>query len=98
MTWMLFLCGCLATYRMALLLSKEDGPAYVFRKLRNVPPKKSSMHDGIRCLFCASVWMSSLVTTFYWWRGWIEPMDIGLYGLAFSAVAICLNQMFTKDF
>jgi len=97
MTWFYFILGCLATFRLALLLTREDGPAWIFRKLRNLPSKKSSAHEGIRCLWCASVWMSAPVTAFFWYRGMIEPIETPLYWLAFSAGAICFNQAFTKE-
>jgi hypothetical protein len=91
-----FLVASLAVYRMSLLLSEEDGPAWVFRKLRNVPPKKSSLHKGIRCQWCVSVWMASLVTTWLWWIGKVPAQDTFLTGLSLSGAAIVLNQTFTK--
>ena len=92
--WFTFFIASLATYRLSLLVSKEDGPAWIFRKLRNVPPKKSSAREGVRCEWCVSVYASALVTwftyphvTLYW---------AILYWLALSAAAICWNQAFTK--
>lgn len=44
-----------------------------------------------------SVWMSALVTGWFFWRGYIpNHADTTLYWLAFSAGAIALNQTFTK--
>jgi hypothetical protein len=91
-----FLVASLAVYRMSLLLSEEDGPAWIFRKLRNVPPKKSSLHKGIRCVFCVSVWMASLVTAFLWWIDKVPAQETFLTGMALSGAAIALNQTFTK--
>lgn len=96
MNWFLFLIGSLATYRLALMVSEEDGPAYMFRKLRNVPPRKSSAHEGIRCIWCSSVWFSAITTTFFWWRGEIAGVDWVLYWLAFAGASVVLNQQFTK--
>ena len=96
MTVFEFVLGSLATHRLSLLVSHEDGPAWVFRKLRNIPDKKSSLHKGIRCQWCVSQWMGGAVASFYWWTGVLEPMDTILASLAFSSAAICVNQAFTK--
>ena len=97
MTPLLFIVGCLATFRLSLLLSKEDGPAWIFRKIRNTLPKKSSLHDGVRCIWCTGVWMSAIVTTFFAWHGEIEWIEWPLYWLAFAAGGLVINQQFTKD-
>jgi len=34
--------GGLAAFRLSLLISKEDGPAYLFRKIRNLPASPSA--------------------------------------------------------
>lgn len=81
---------------MALMLSSESGPAWIFRKLRNVPHKKSSIHEGIRCIWCTSVWVAAATTTFFFWRGAFDLAEWPLYWLAFSGAAVALNQQFTK--
>lgn len=92
-----FLFASFATHRLALMVTKEDGPAWVFRKLRNVPPKKSSAHAGIRCIWCGSVWASAVMcinlgasTLTMAWNEWI------IFWLAVSSGAIVINQAFTK--
>lgn len=97
MTWFIFLVGSLVTYRLALMLTDEDGPAYIFRKLRNVPPKKSSAHEGIRCIWCASVYFAAATATFFWWRGYFPGVEWPLYWLGLAGAAVGLNQMWTKD-
>lgn len=91
-----FTIAALAVYRLSLLISEEDGPAWIFRHLRNAPPKKSSLHKGIRCQWCVSVWMAGLVTVWLWWIGKVQPIDTPLISLALSGAAIALNQQFTK--
>lgn len=92
-----FILGSLATYRLALMVSKEDGPAWIFRKLRNAPPRKSSIRQGIRCEWCVSIWASALVTAFLLWLGALPASQWPLWWLGMSAAAILLNQKFTKD-
>lgn len=96
LTWLHFVLGVLATFRLSLLVSKEDGPAFIFRKLRRVPPPHTATREWLSCLFCISVTASAGVCGLLWWVGieltWGEWI---LLWLSFSAAAILLNQKFT---
>lgn len=97
MTPLELVIGALATYRLALLVSKESGPAWVFAKLRKLPPPKSSAREGLSCQWCVSVYVAALVCLVYYWIG--LRMHAGswiLHWLALSSGAITINQMFTK--
>lgn len=96
MTWLIFAVAVLATHRISVMISKETGPAFIFRKLRAVPDKKSSYKEGLSCQWCLSVYASALVTAFLWWRGFIMPVDTWLWWLGISSGAVCVNQAFTK--
>jgi hypothetical protein len=87
----------LAVFRLTILIAKDDGPGYIFWKLRKAPPKRSSFHQGISCPFCVSVWMGFPVAVYERLLPHSIYADAFLLWLAFSAVAICLNQSFTKD-
>lgn len=92
-----FTIGCLATFRLALLVSEEDGPAFLFRKLRRLPPPGSSAKKGLSCPWCMSIWAGALVAAFEWWRGNVPGKDAVLYGLGLSAGAIAVHQQFIAD-
>lgn len=96
MTWFHFVLGALATFRLSLLVSKEDGPAFIFRKLRRVPPPASATSEWLSCLFCISVTASAIVCLILAWTGirahWGEWI---LFWLSFSSAAILMNQKFT---
>lgn len=96
MTVFEFLLGALATHRLSLLVSKEDGPYWILSKLRKLPPPRSSTRQGLNCLWCVSVYAGSLVASFYWWIGVLQPIDTILASLAFSSAAIVINQQWTK--
>jgi hypothetical protein len=91
------LLGGLATFRLSLLVSKEDGPAYIFRKLRKAPPKNSSAKEGLSCEWCVSVWMGAAVAAYFWVLAIIRGPEWPLYWLALSAIAIICNQQWTKE-
>lgn len=96
MNWFALFVGGLAVFRLALLFSKEDGPAFIFRKLRKLPPPKSSAKEGLSCLFCTSVFAAALVTWYEWAIGLIATNLTPLYWLGMSSLAIFANQTFTK--
>lgn len=94
--WLAFALGSLATFRLALLVSKETGPAFIFRKLRRLPAAGTATKEGLSCQWCVSMYSSALVTCYYYWQGLINGSETPLYWLSFSTVAVCLNQTFTK--
>lgn len=98
MKWFYFLLGALATYRLAILISKEAGPGFIFRKLRRAPDAKKhpSVKAGLSCPLCLGMWFGAAIAGYYIWMGWITWAESPLYWLAFSAVAVVLNQAFTK--
>lgn len=96
MNWFWLVIGGLAAYRLSLLISKEDGPAYIFRKLRRLPPPKSSTKEGLACQWCMSIWSSAAVTGYLCWMGAVGGREWVLYWLAISSLAVICNQQWTK--
>ncbi len=96
MQFFYLLLGGLVTYRLSLLVSTEDGPAYVFRKLRKLP-SSGSLRDGLSCEWCMSIWAGALVATYYWWIEIIRGMEWPLYWLAMSALGIICNQQWNTS-
>lgn len=96
MNWFALAIGGLVVYRLALLVSSESGPAFIFRKLRKLPAPKSSLKEGLSCIWCQSIWFSVPVTAYEWWLGWVPLKQTPLHFLAISAIAIVINQQWTK--
>ena len=94
-TWLEFLVGCLATFRMSLLISKEDGPANAARKARMAAPA-GWIKQGFHCPWCQSFWWGMVTALFFAFTGRIPWIDFVIYWLGFSAGAIAINQTFTK--
>jgi hypothetical protein len=96
MNFFYLILGGLAAYRLALLFSKEDGPAYIFRRIRHLPSPKSSAKNGLSCEWCMSVWTGALVALYYWFLHIIPGAEWPLYWLAMSAIAVICNQQWTR--
>lgn len=88
------LLASLATFRLALMISSEDGPMRIFSRFRKVPPPRSNAREGISCPWCVSVWISAVFTTYLWWLGIFLGPEWILWWMAISAGAITLNQQF----
>ena len=95
-SWLEFAVGCLATFRLALLVAKEDGPADVAKKMRLFAPA-GWIRRGFSCEWCQSFWWGLAVSFFFAVTGRLSWVDFPLYWLAFSASAIVLNQAFTGE-
>lgn len=97
-----FLLCALAVYRLSLLISKEDGPAWIFRKLRRAVPAHSSAKKGITCQLCVSVWMAIPVASFQLGHDslphWLQITgDWMILMLALSAAAIIVHMHTTTE-
>jgi hypothetical protein len=97
MKFFYLLVGGLAAFRLSLLISKEDGPAYIFQKLRKLPPPESSTQKGLSCEWCMSIWAGALVAFYLWLIGIIPGNEWPLYWLGTSALAIICNQQWTRQ-
>lgn len=95
----LFILMSLACYRLSLMLSKENGPGGIFRRLRNLPdPEKHEMiYEGLRCLWCVSVWFGAALTVYALFMHWIALALAPVYMLALSATAILIERIVTRD-
>lgn len=91
-----FLLASFASHRIALMVTKEDGPAWIFRKLRNAPPKKSSAHEGLHCIWCGSVWSAGIMSYLLHWTLDLKWNEWVIFWLATSSGAIAINQSWTK--
>jgi len=89
----------LATWRLASLLSREDGPWAVFSRFRGFlgvehddhgnPRGTNTLAEGVLCLWCCSVWIGLLLGALYYlWRdSWWLSLPFAL-----SAAAIAIDR------
>jgi len=87
--------GCLATYRMALLVSKEEGTAKAASKIRAAAPS-GWIKRGFYCEWCQTFWWGMATSLIFTLKGQIAWVDFVIYWFAFSAGGIIINQAFTR--
>lgn len=71
----------LAAWRVAYLVTREDGPWAVLHRLRTRWP----LGGLLNCVYCASVWTGAIAVGL-----WHTPLQIGLWALAASALGLML--------
>jgi hypothetical protein len=88
MTWLTATLAAFAVYRVARMVAEEDGPAFVFKRLRDrYTDKDSSVALGLRCPYCVGFWVALPVTVLLCvvggWDYWLWPVWwLGLAGAA----------------
>lgn len=81
-------CAALAVYRLAQLLSLDDGPLAVFARLRAAFPggtwggARWSVAEWLRCPFCQGVWWAALIVPALLWPGRVGDALLAWLALA----------------
>lgn len=80
----------LATFRVALMVSTEEGPFSAFTRLRGAldPDQRTWLGRGVNCVFCVSFWAAWPILALTWF-------DWGLFlvaGLALSGAAVLAKK------
>jgi len=97
------LIDCLAAWRLAFMLVKENGPGNIFQEMRRhlgvetvneygnpVCDEQDATFGMFCCVFCMSVWCAALVR--FLRTGKIQP----LWALAVSAGALWIDKLITR--
>ncbi len=90
--WLTFFVSAFACYRITVLISRDLGPFGICKKLRE--------HSKLlKCPYCTSVYVGSLITIGLWLSGFVMPFAMWcILSLAFSGATIALDRVFTADY
>jgi hypothetical protein len=90
----------LAAWRLASLVANEDGPWYVFKRLRQRAEdwcnkykfcRELGLYELFACEWCNSVWIGTILTLLYLWLG--ETILYIALPLALSTVVIIIKYI-----
>ena len=65
-----FIVGTLATWRLAALLTREEGPYALFSRLRGSEIVRGPRR-ALHCFYCASIWVAAPIA------GYVAPWSVG---------------------
>jgi hypothetical protein len=74
MNWLAFVLAVLATYRIAHMIAREDGPFDVFARLRGAVGQEHWYGRGLHCVLCLSFWIAlpaAIIAGMPWFLGWL---------------------------
>ncbi len=89
----------LATWRLSILLSAEDGPYKIFNKLRirigihyigERVNTRTELAELFSCTWCLSIWIGAIASVAYYYLR--EPIVWIVLPLAMSAAAIIVGK------
>jgi hypothetical protein len=100
MSLTIFFYLSLAAWRLASLVANEDGPWYIFKRLRQRAEywckkykfcRELGLYELFSCEWCNSIWIGTLLTLLYIWIG--ETIFYIALPLALSTVVIVIKYI-----
>lgn len=93
MTFSQLIIAILATYRLAHLLPEDEGPGFVFTRIRNWSGTKALMENeelgrwanldsGINCVYCCGLYMAAFVGLLAAWNNFYANLFILILAIA----------------
>lgn len=88
-----FIVAILATYRMAHLLPDDDGPFYVFKRIRSGIYSKviaendewgfwAMINDGINCAYCCGLYAAIIAGALVTWNNFYGNLFLLIMAIA----------------
>jgi hypothetical protein len=88
-----FLIAILATYRMAHLLPEDEGPFFIFTRIRSFIGTKAMMENnelgfwanvdsGINCVYCCGLYAAILVSLLILWQNYYGNVFLLIFAIA----------------
>lgn len=87
----------LATWRVAHMVAREEGPFALFERLRATSDPHTTLGRGIRCPLCVGAWAAACTTVLYYvggMAGWVLLVALAVAG-GQSALQIWLDNQET---
>lgn len=88
-----FIIAILATYRMALLLPEDDGPFFIFMRIRTFVANKTMvendpagfwymLYEGINCPYCMGLYAAILSGALVAWNNYYGNLFLLIFAIA----------------
>lgn len=96
MTWLSFITAALATYYIALSVSRQEGPWRIFERLRNVWTGDDWKGRGIRCLVCVSLYSALVVVVGLVLLGHVAAWDGPIVWLGLAGASVVIDKYWQR--
>lgn len=88
-----FILTVFSVFRVANMITREEGPFDVFVRLRGSVGKKGWIARGLQCPLCISFWLSWAAVLLLPWLGWEQYI---LLALGCAGVVLALYRHLDK--
>lgn len=93
---MILVLASLATYYLALSITREDGPFAVFLALRNAYTTDDWIGRGLRCIVCMSCWTGLLITIGLCLLGHVDVWDWPIVWLGLAGASVVIDRYWRR--
>jgi len=83
----------LATYRVAFLVTSEDGPFELATRFRALFGQRTWVGRGFHCVFCVSFWLSMIPALYLGWAWSLPQADVALLWLGIAGGVVVVARM-----
>lgn len=95
MTFLYWLIGAMATYRLTVLIVRDAGPWQIFKKLRSI----DRCSKLLKCTYCTGIWAGFVIALAFYLGGVNEPLVLWpCISLSFSAFSVICDRTWTADY
>ncbi len=88
-----FIVAILATYRIAHLLPEDDGPLFVFTRIRSFTATRAmtenddlgfwaNVDSGVNCIYCCGLYAAILVSFLALWQNYYTNIFLLIFAIA----------------
>lgn len=96
MTWLMFTIASLATYYIALSVTKQEGPWRLFERLRNLWLDQDWKGRGVRCHVCVSLYAALLITLALWGLGDVDTGHALLIWPGLAGASVLVDKYWSR--
>lgn len=91
---MTFIIASLATHRIAVLVTEDEGPFSIFTRLRGAldPDQKTWLGRGMNCVFCVGFWAALPVAVFVTVLGYADAWAWPLTWLGLAGAVVIIRR------
>ena len=94
-SWLEFTLAALATYYVALSVTKQEGPWAIFERVRAHWSANDWKGRGIRCHVCVSLYSAALVAGLLL-LGWCEPTAAPVVWLGLAGASVLIDKYWSR--
>lgn len=90
-----WLIGCMATYRIVVLVVRDAGPFQIMKRLRSI----DHCSKLLKCPYCVGIWAGIIIALAFYVGGVNEPLVLWpCISLSFSAFSVMADRTWTSDY